>query len=91
MTKDIFLRGQKSGVLCSTKYAENQQVTRLIHNFVHSFYELCIISFIIPCYTLWKSLKIVYLCPSVRGLLPGYALQSTPDRDKTWEDNKKQG
>ena len=40
---------------------------------------------------LWKSLKIVYLCPTVRGLLPGYALQSTTDRDKTWEDNQKQG
>lgn len=26
----------------------------------------------------------------VRGLLPGYALQSTPDRDKTWTVNHKQ-
>ena len=26
-----------------------------------------------------------------QGSLPGYALQSTPDRDKTWEDNQKQG
>lgn len=26
----------------------------------------------------------------VRGLLPGYALQSTPDRDKTWAVNQKQ-
>ena len=40
---------------------------------------------------LWKSLKIVYLCPSFRGLLPGYALQSTPERDKTWGNNQKQG
>ena len=38
-------------LLCSTKYAENQQVTEVIHNFVHSFYELCIISFIVPHYT----------------------------------------
>ena len=37
---------------------------------------------------LWKSLKIVYLCPLFRGLLPGYALQSTPERDKTWETTK---
>ncbi|WP_158602525.1 hypothetical protein [Proteiniphilum sp. X52] len=33
--------------------------------------------------------KNLYLCASVRGLLPGYALQSTPDRDKTWKDNTK--
>ena len=33
------------------KYAENQQVTESIHNFVHSFYELCIFSFIVPHYT----------------------------------------
>ena len=28
------------------------------------------------------SLKILYLCRSVRGLLPAYGLQSTPDSDK---------
>ena len=39
---------------------------------------------------LWKSLKIVYLCLLFRGLLPGYALQSTPERDKTWGNNQKQ-
>ena len=28
------------------------------------------------------SLKILYLCRSVRGLLPAYGLQSTQERDK---------
>ena len=42
-------------------------------------------------FTTLKTLKIVYLWPSFRGLLPGYALQSTPERDKIWRDNKNQG
>jgi hypothetical protein len=33
----------------------------------------------------------LYLCASVRDLLPGYALQSTLDRDKALVDNKIQG
>ena len=33
------------------EYAENQQITELIHDLVHNQNELCIISFIIPCYT----------------------------------------
>jgi hypothetical protein len=36
----------------------------------------------------WISLKIVYLCRSVRGHLPGIALLSTPDRDKILRVNK---
>lgn len=39
---------------------------------------------------IWKSLKIVYFCPSVSNLLPGYA-QSTTDQNKSWKDNPKQG
>ena len=42
---------RSSNLLCSTKYAENQQVTEVIHSFVHSFDELCIFSFIVPHYT----------------------------------------
>ena len=42
---------RSSILLCSTKYAENQQVTKVIHNLAHNLDELCIISFIIPCYT----------------------------------------
>lgn len=42
-----------------------------------------------PSLCQFLSLKILYLCASVRDLLPGYALQSIPDRDTTWADNKK--
>ena len=37
------------------------------------------------------SLKILYLCRSVRGLLPAYGLQSTPDSDKARMVNPSQG
>ena len=80
MTKDIFLRGQKSGVLCSTKYAENQQVTEVIHNFVHSFDELCIIFFISLPYTVKP--KIGGRSPDRTRDLPRHFHAIRPDENK---------
>lgn len=42
---------RSSILLCSTEKTDNQCSYRDYTQFVHSFYELCIISFIIPCHT----------------------------------------